>query len=79
MNVWSSELDGKYLIEVNRTGDGYSGTFTIKDMKTKEVLHTESVTISYGARFGPDVMDVADWEERGCSWADKQPVKDESK
>lgn len=49
--VWTSTLDGKYEVTVTHT-DGYHGVLTISE--GTEVLHRESVGLSYGAMFGPD-------------------------
>ena len=55
--MWTSTLDGKYEVTVTRTGD-YYGELTISE--DNQVLHRETVGLSYGAIFGPDVADVAD-------------------
>jgi hypothetical protein len=58
--VWSSKLDNKYTIEVTRT-ELYHGELTIADGAT--LLHREPVFLSFDALFGPDVADVADWQD----------------
>jgi len=57
--VWTSTLDGKYEVTVTRA-DNYHGELTIAEGDL--VLHREAVGLSYGAIFGPDVADVADWQ-----------------
>jgi hypothetical protein len=57
--VWTSTLDARYEVTVTRTDD-YHGELTIS--KGNQVLHRESVGLSYGAIFGPDVANVADWQ-----------------
>lgn len=62
MTVWTSKLDDKYDISVESKGNGYIGDLVIKD-GDKELLREET-TISYGARFGPDIADVDRWGRR---------------
>jgi len=68
--VWWSRLDNRYQIEVQRTGER-AGDLVIYDHSDgdKELLR-ESVGLSYGARFGPDVSDVEDWKERAVKFVD---------
>jgi hypothetical protein len=44
--VWTSTLDGRYEVTVTRTHD-YHGELTISE--GNQVLHRESVGLSYGA------------------------------
>jgi hypothetical protein len=67
--VWTSTLDGKYEVTVTHT-DGYHGVLTISE--GTEVLHRESVGLSYGAMFGPDLADVADWRRIAVEFVDGQ-------
>lgn len=62
--VWENTLDnGAYQCKVVRAeGDGYSGELVVS--QDDEVIHREVVGLSYAARFGPDVADVAEWSER---------------
>lgn len=70
--VWTSTLDGRYEVTVIRT-DEYHGELTISE--GDQILHRESVGLSYGAIFGPDVQEeVRDckdvrilWVHRACS------------
>jgi hypothetical protein len=66
--VWSSKLDNKYTVEVTRT-ELYHGELTIADGAT--VLHREPVCLSFDALFGPDVADVAEWQEIAIAFIDK--------
>ena len=68
--VWWSRLDGKYQIEVQRTGE-YSAELVIYDHldKDKELMR-EKVSLSYGAKFGPDTADVEDWQKKGVEFVD---------
>lgn len=65
--VWSSTLDDVYECEVSRTGE-YKGQLTVS--KGGETLYTEDVTLSYGAKFGPDVDDVWAWQESCVKFID---------
>lgn len=67
--VWTSTLDGRYEITVSRTDD-YHGELTISEGDL--VLHRESVGLSYGAIFGPDVADVADWQRIAVEFVDRR-------
>lgn len=60
--VWWSRVDNRYQVEVHRTSDR-SGTLLIFDHENNDkVILTKSVNLSYGAKFGPDVMDVELWK-----------------
>ena len=59
--VWSATLDEVWECVVRRTG-GYTGVLTVSKAGEAPIL-TKDVGLSYGAVFGPDVADVADWEQ----------------
>jgi hypothetical protein len=61
--IWEAKLDGKFQCEVTRLGD-YKGLLTVTNMETSEELLSEEVGLAYGAPFGPDVDDVAQWQDR---------------
>ena len=71
--VWMAKLDARFLCEVVRTGEdteraGYLRVFdNDKDLKC---VFEETVGLSYGAQFGPDVADVADWEDKVLNFVD---------
>ncbi len=67
--VWTSTLDKRYEVTVTR-GDDYHGELTISE--GNQVLHREAVGLSYGAIFGPDVADVADWRRIAVAFVDGQ-------
>lgn len=73
--AWWSRLDGRYLVEVQHTSgitlgrpDGLAaepGVLAVFDREAGlQCIHHEPTTIIEGARFGPDVEDVARWEAR---------------
>jgi hypothetical protein len=67
--VWTSTLDKRYEVTVTRSGD-YHAELTISE--GDQVLHREAVGLSYGAIFGPDVADVADWRRIAVAFVDGQ-------
>jgi hypothetical protein len=66
--VWSSLLDGRYIITVRRTGS-YRGDFTISD--AGQLLHREPVSLSCNALFGPDTVDVSYWKQIAAAFVDR--------
>jgi hypothetical protein len=70
--VWWSRLDDRWQIEVQRTGP-YTGNFCIFDHANgdKEIL-CEPTSFMYDAAYGPDVEDVAKWEDRGVQFIDHE-------
>ena len=61
--IWSQDLDGAWRCEVQRI-DHSTGRLTVTSLARPEVILDEDVALSYGAEFGPDAGDVADWQER---------------
>jgi hypothetical protein len=62
--VWENTVDdNEYQCKVTRLdGDGYRGMLTVTN--DGEVIHQEEVGLAYAARFGPDMDDVATWQDR---------------
>ena len=71
--VWKSMLDGHYDVRVTRTEHTHLGLLKITDIRDGRVLLEETVPLSYGAMFGPDISDVRDWQERGIAVIDALP------
>ena len=65
--VWSSTLDKKYIIAVTRT-ELFHGVLTISEGAT--LLHREPVFLTFDALFGPDVTDVAEWQDIALEFVD---------
>lgn len=63
--IWEAVLDDTWNCEVSRI-DESTGTLTVTNGQV--VILDETVTLSYGAAFGPDIADVSDWEDR-CVFA----------
>jgi hypothetical protein len=59
--VWAAVLDGKFIIEVQRRNQGAIHCVFGLDGKC---LHVEPTDLSFGAVFGPDISDVAGWQDR---------------
>ena len=72
--IWESTLDNRWKIVVQRTAD-YKGEFTITDTESGEVVKREAVGLMYGAAFGPDVDDVAEWQEMAVRYVDVERPK----
>lgn len=66
--VWSTTLDDRYIIRVERTGD-YTADLIIRD--GDNLLLREPTTLAYRALFGPDVADVATWQARAIKFVDE--------
>jgi hypothetical protein len=58
--IWSSMLDGRYAVTVHRVSRS-RGELNIRD--GNRLIHRQEVTLMYGAIFGPDISDVATWQE----------------
>jgi hypothetical protein len=65
--VWSSTLDRKYTIAVTRTAL-YHGELTIAEGAT--LLHRRPVFLAFDALFGPDLTDVAKWQDIALAFVD---------
>ena len=69
--VWENTIDqGTFAVRVDRK-DRYTGQLKVAVAATGEVLLDEEVTLAYGAIFGPDVADLAEWKERGIEVVDE--------
>jgi len=67
--IWEATLDQIYQVNVVRTGTS-TGEFSVS--RDGKVIHSEPVDLAYGAPFGPDAADVADWQEKALSIVDGQ-------
>jgi hypothetical protein len=70
--VWWSQLDGRYLVEVVRDDpERPTATLRIFDHLEADLLVVDQpVLLTYGAAFGPDIADVADWQRRAIEIVD---------
>ena len=62
--VWCGLADRRYKIEVFREAtDKYKGNIFIYDSQNADkLIFSGETTISFGAQFGPDVLDIAQWQ-----------------
>ena len=68
--VWAAVLDEKFVIEVQRRNqEAFLCLFGLDG----KCLHVEPTNLSFGAVFGPDVSDVADWQSRAQQVVDSWP------
>ena len=76
-SVWAATVDGgRFLVAVVPvTGNQEVATLTVQVTETGEVLLHEDVSLMYGAKFGPDVSDVASWQERSVGVIDEWLVQ----
>lgn len=65
--VWTATLDGRYTVTVTREAP-YRGILRIAE--GDKVLRWEPVGLMYDAPFGPDVDDVAHWQEIAVHFVD---------
>lgn len=65
--VWESKLDDIYECKVVRKAP-YKGTLTIE--RDNSVLFNREVSLMYDAIFGPDVSDLAEWEDLCVNFVD---------
>ena len=61
-NIWEAKLDEKFNCKVERLTER-TGHLSVTNDETKEVILNKDVGLSYGALFGPDVDDVAYWQD----------------
>lgn len=71
--IWTSTLDGRYAVTVTRL-DKYHGELTVRDQE--RLIHRQAVGLAFGAIFGPDVDDVATWQQIAIEIVDGQQPSD---
>lgn len=68
--VWRAKFDERYLIEVERV-DERNAKLRIWDHDKQDAeIACWDVGLAYGAIFGPDVGDVAEWQDRIAAFID---------
>lgn len=67
--IWKDVLDKKYPTYVERL-EPYKGELVIMD-GDKEI-YRRPINISYDAKFGPDVMDISEWENMVAKFIDEE-------
>ena len=74
--IWQQTLDeGQYEGKVIRI-DEDRGLLIVTDVSAGIAFSGEEVTLSYGAIFGPDVDDVAHWQEITAERVDEYNADD---
>lgn len=62
--IWRQTVDNdRFTCQVDRTDDS-RGLLTVTVTETQVDILSEPVPLLYGAVFGPDVADVAEWQEK---------------
>jgi len=70
--VWEATVDqAQFSCKVVRTDERNGVLTVVRNSDNKELLR-ESVGLSYGAIFGPDVDDVAYWQDKSIQAIDSQ-------
>lgn len=73
--VWWTRLDDRWQIEVQRVNDR-AGLILIFDHDNKmELVHEETVRLSFADTFGADIDDVLDWKDKAIEFVDTRPFK----
>lgn len=64
--IWWARLDNRFQIEVQGLDEEtHRGIFLIFDHNNdNKLVFSEEVPVSYGAIFGPDVSDIAYWQNK---------------
>lgn len=69
--VWWSRLDARWQVEVHRLRS-YRGELVVFDHRDGDrVALRREVGLSFDARFGPDVADVAEWQTLVAAFVDR--------
>lgn len=68
--VWFATVDNHaWQVEVTRTGD-HRGVMVISSGDGRNEIYVEEVNLAFDALFGPDVDDVAYWQEKAIEVID---------
>lgn len=73
MNVWEATLDNVWSCRVERTGERTGRLVVSRVDDPSVVILDEKTGLLYGAHFGPDVEDVALWQEKCAAAVDAHP------
>ena len=60
--IWDSILDNQYTCKVERV-DESTGCLSVRDNVNSFLVLEQTVSLSYGAMYGPDRGDVAYWQD----------------
>lgn len=74
--VWNATVDREtWRCRVMRTAP-YKGVLEVSNIATGEVIFTHEVRLSYEALFGPDVGDVAHWQDLSIAAIDEKNLSE---
>ena len=69
--IWESGDDkGVYIARCERVTDRM-GILRLISVKDGQEIRSQSVSLAFGARFGPDISDVHQWNRMATGWADE--------
>lgn len=70
--IWWSRLDRRYQVEViHHPEHSAMGLLKIYDHDARDAqIHSQQVSVAYGAVFGPDVSDVEEWKHAAATMID---------
>ena len=69
--VWWGRLDRRYQIEIHRKGERVGQMLIWDHDDNDRFMHEEEVVLAYAAIFGPDILDVIDWQNKATEIIDK--------
>lgn len=77
--VWESLLDGRFACQVRRLDSAPDelALLVVMDGPTGVLVLSETVPLYYGAQFGPDVADVAEWQDKAVAAVESYLLKQE--
>jgi hypothetical protein len=61
--IWVAILDRRFKCEVQRTGTRQANLFIFDSKNNDNMIYESRVPLSYDAKFGPDISDVAEWQD----------------
>jgi O-acetyl-ADP-ribose deacetylase (regulator of RNase III) len=73
-NIWEAELDGEYKCTVTRINKRGGNLRVVENTTGRELLN-QDVGLLYGAQFGPDVEDVAKWQDICVAVVERDKMK----
>lgn len=69
--IWGGTVDGgRFDVAVLPTENSHIAVLTTVHVESGEVLLSEEVPLTFGAIFGPDVADVAEWQAKSIDVID---------
>lgn len=72
LHVWSAQLDDRYLVEVQRKDDSLGVLCIFDHDKNDECIFAEETPLYYGAKFGADIDNIGEWQEKCSDFVDNR-------